>query len=46
MNISPNFSTLNSLSPAQVTGGAEPAAPNDDQLREREACDRFVGGTF
>lgn len=46
MNISPNFSTLNSLSPAQIAGGAEPAAPSEDQLSEREAFDRFVGGTF
>ena len=46
MNVSPNFSTFNALSQAQVVGGAEPDAPSEDQLREREAFDRFVGGTF
>jgi peptidoglycan hydrolase FlgJ len=46
MNISPNFSSLNSLSPAQMAGGAEPSAPSEDQLGERKAFDQFVGGTF
>ena len=46
MNIGSDFSTFNSLSAAQLAGGAEAAMPSEDQLGEREAFDRFVGGTF
>jgi hypothetical protein len=46
MNIGSNFSTFNSLSAAQMVGGAAEQAPSEDQLQEREAFDRFVGGTF
>ena len=41
-----SLSSLNSLSSTQLVGGANPAAPNSDQLSEREAFDQFVGGTF
>jgi peptidoglycan hydrolase FlgJ len=46
MNVGTNFSTLNTLSAAQMAGGAEPNAPSAEQLSEREAFDGFVGGTF
>jgi hypothetical protein len=46
MSINTNFSTMNGLPAAQITAGAEPAPPSADQLSEREAFDRFVGGTF
>ena len=46
MNMNANFSALNGLSAAQVTAGTAPSAPTADQLTEREAFDRFVGGTF
>jgi hypothetical protein len=41
-----SFNSFNSLSAAQLVGGANPAAIDKDQLSEREAFDRFVGGTF
>jgi len=41
-----SLSSLNSVSSTQLVGGAYPAAPNSDQLSEREAFDQFVGGTF
>lgn len=46
MNVGTNFSTLNTLSAAQMAGAAAPNAPSAEQLSEREAFDRFVGGTF
>jgi hypothetical protein len=46
MNIGADFSTFNSLSAAQLGGAVEGAAPNAEELSEREAFDRFVGGTF
>ncbi len=46
MNISSNFSTFNSSSPAQMVGGVEQNAPSEEQLSEREPFDQFVGGTF
>ncbi len=45
-NIGGNLSSFNSISAAQLVGGANPAALNKDQLDERQAFDRFVGGTF
>ena len=44
-SISPNFSSFNTISAAQL-GGANEAGLNKEQLGEREAFDRFVGGTF
>ncbi|HJS08180.1 MAG TPA: rod-binding protein [Pirellulales bacterium] len=41
-----SLNSFNSLSAAQLVAGAKPAAPNADELSEREAFDRFVGGTF
>ena len=46
MNASPGLSSFNSISAAQVAGGANHAAPDTQQLTEREAFDQFVGGTF
>ena len=46
MSISPGLSSFNSISAAQLVGGTDGGAPSKDQLSEREAFDRFVGGTF
>ena len=46
MNIGSNFSAFNSLSAAQIVGGAAENAPSEEQLSERQAFDQFVGGTF
>src|SRR5688572_14247742 len=46
MNASPSLSSFNSVSAAQLVGGTNPPAVNQDQLGEREAFDQFVGGTF
>ena len=40
------INSLNTLSAAQLSAGANPAALDKDQLSEREAFDQFVGGTF
>jgi len=46
MNMSPsNFSSFNTISAAQLSG-ANAAGVNKEALSEREAFDRFVGGTF
>jgi hypothetical protein len=41
-----NLNSFNSLSAAQLVGGANTASLDKDQLSEREAFDQFVGGTF
>jgi peptidoglycan hydrolase FlgJ len=44
--MNPGISSLNTISAAQLVGGADPTALDKDKLSEREAFDRFVGGTF
>ena len=46
MTPTPGLSSFNTVSTAQLVGGTNPAALNKEQLGEREAFDRFVGGTF
>jgi hypothetical protein len=46
MTMTAGLSSFNSLSAAQLVGGVRPHAPDPEQLSEREAFDRFVGGTF
>jgi peptidoglycan hydrolase FlgJ len=46
MNTVSSLSAFNTVSAAQLVGGTNPAALNKDQLDERQAFDRFVGGTF
>jgi hypothetical protein len=41
-----SLNALNSLSVAKLAGGTDPEPLDKDQLNEREAFDRFVGGTF
>jgi hypothetical protein len=44
-SITPNFSSFNTVSAAQLSS-ENTAGLNQEQLSEREAFDRFVGGTF
>ena len=46
MTATPGLSSFNTVSAAQLAGGTNSAALNKEQLGEREAFDRFVGGTF
>lgn len=44
--IANSLEAFNTISAAQMVGGGSPAAIDKDKLGEREAFDRFVGGTF
>jgi hypothetical protein len=46
MNAATNISSFNTISQAQLASGANPSVPDPQKLTEREAFDRFVGGTF
>ena len=46
MNAIPNLNSLNAVPAAQLVGASDSPAPNKDELKERQAFDQFVGGTF
>jgi hypothetical protein len=41
-----SLSSFNTISQAQLASGASPSVVDPQQISEREAFDRFVGGTF
>jgi len=46
MNAVSSLNPLNTVSAAELVGRGNPAALNKEELNERQAFDRFVGGTF
>jgi peptidoglycan hydrolase FlgJ len=46
MNAISSLNSFNTASAAEFASGDNPTALNKDKLNERQAFDRFVGGTF